>query len=663
MQIELIEDQYVIRDNGANIQRIRALPARRWDGLTKRWYVPAVRESWDAMVAAKFPMQQLGLSRPDRSAYRIARFHGEQLLCVYTLGTPDDILRCKRIPENRQYSTKWQCWLCKPTRGNVQYLEKNFPQAEWEGSAEHLRDAVRSWAPPPRPAVTEKAKAKKAVLVEKGQAWVEDYKFKADPPPFKQQVTGFLMSRDEPGFALLMEQRTGKTRIIIDSAAYQYQQGQITGLLVFCPNGVKDVWDEQLAEFCPPEIPLDVFVWEPRTRHKAEGWVLSVPPGSRSLRVLIMNVEAMSGDIGSGIAELFLAKHTAMAVVDESTRIKSISAARTRRIIKAGKKAKFRRIMTGTPVTQGPLDVFAQFQFLGDRLLGFGSFYAFRNRYALMGGWQGKQVVGYANLEELQAKIDAYSYRVLRKDVYEELPEMTYLKREVQLTPEQARLYQQMAEEMRAELASGEKVEVMHAIVKVMRMQQIIGGFLPLESDDEAARTPAKTMPLPGKNPKLEELFEVIEDYPDENKIIIWAKFRAELALIAKALRERYGQEAVVEFHGGTVRTRDEDKRRFQNVSSGVKFFVGQPGAGGLGLDLSVAGLMIYYSNDHSLETRLQSQDRNQGPKQKAKKLLIVDLVAKLGSKKTSDYRLVTALRSKKSLADLITGDPTMTWI
>lgn len=660
---------FVIQDDGSQLAKIRALPGRYWNmpEHPERWVVPYCTEAWDALVKAG--LVQSGNRPPDlESGYRIYRPNAETYLVLKTLGTPEDIIRCKRIPEQRSYSRKEQGWILKPTQANIAYLRKNFPQLIWDGTAEHIADAMTQRNIAPNGEVKAKAEAHRSELLQRLDDPIDDYKFFT--AGYQHQLQCFKMSRHEKTFALFMEQGTGKAWVVVNTAAYQFMQGNIVGLLVVCPNAMKEPWLEEFQKHLPPDFPLDVFMWEAKTRHKAEPWILSVPPGQRKLRVLVMNVEALSGDIGEKIARLFLSKHTCFFTVDESSKIKSVSASRTKTIIRLGKLAKYRRIMSGTPVTQSPLDLFPQFKFLNPGLLGFTSFYSFRNRYALLGGWQGKQVVGYQYLDELKAKVDAVSFRVLKKDCLD-LPEKVYEKRVIELTPEQRRIYEDLDEKMAAQIEAeiqqqgGERqlsgAIIMHAITKIMRMQQVVGGFLTVDNEDpDAEAVRAAPMMIPGGNPKLDALLEILEECADDQKVIIWARFRPELALIAKTLKARYGEDQVVEFHGGVKdHIRQQGRRDFQHEHTRAKFFVGQPQAGGIGTTLTAASLMVYYSNDYSLETRLQSEDRFHRIGQLADKVTIIDIVAK----KTWDSKIVSALRGKKTLADTITGDPTIRWI
>lgn len=653
MKIRVEGNTYVLKDDGSHLSKIRALPAREWKGERQEWLVPACKESFSAMRQAGFPLE--GLTPPTRTAYRIEPSADKQFIVVRTLGTPDDIVRCRRIPEVRSFSRQLNAWICKPTGRNVQYLRRAFPQAVWEGTAEHLIGVHEEQ----QKLLVERHVARNQQKVESLiDEEINDYKFHTKP--YSQQLECFRISRHQEVFALLMEQGTGKTKVVVDTLAYNYQQGKLTGMLVICPNGVKYTWLEELELHLPPDIVLDVFIWGAKTRHKAEPWVLRADPGERPLRVLIMNVEALSGEVGTRVADLFLSRHTCIMTVDEFTRIKSPTAARTKAALRLGKKSGMRRILSGVPITQGPLDIFAPFKFLDWQILGFQSFYSMRNRHALLGGFQGRQIVGYSHVEELHEKIKPYSYRKLRKECLD-LPGKIYEKVIVELAPKQRELYDEMANELKASIDwidpdNITQIEVMHAVTKIMRLQQIVGGFIPVP-EYETGRY--KAIPIPGDNPKLIAMLEDFEDLPNDEKVVIWAHFRPELALISQNLRKHYGEKSVTEFHGGVADDlRQAGRRDFQHNPSGARFFVGQEQAGGLGLTLTASCYTYYFSNGQSLENRLQSEDREDRIGQ-TRLVLIKDLAAK----NTSDYRIIQGYRNKKRLADLITGDPTLSWL
>jgi SNF2 family DNA or RNA helicase len=257
----------------------------------------------------------------------------------------------------------------------------------------------------------------------------------------------------------------------------------------------------------------------------------------------------------------------------------------------------------------------------------------------------------YQNLDELKAKIAPHSYRITKAECLD-LPPKVYERRYVELNAEQRVLYNKLKKEFVAEFGGG-KINAAMAMTRMMRLQQITGGFAPVLND--VGETIA-THPVGKTNPKINALLELLEE--TDGKVIIWARFRKELELIAVALREEYGTKSAVEYHGGVS---DKDRQSavftFQREHD-PRFFVGQPHSGGIGLTLTAASTVVYFSNDFSLETRLQSEDRAHRIGQQ-KSVTYIDIEAV----DTLDKKVIDALRSKKDMADVITGDNPSQWI
>jgi SNF2 family DNA or RNA helicase len=207
-----------------------------------------------------------------------------------------------------------------------------------------------------------------------------------------------------------------------------------------------------------------------------------------------MNVEAFSTDKGRMFAAKFLRSHKSLMAIDESTTIKNPKAKRTKNILSLSPICKYRRIMTGSPVTRNPLDLYSQCEFLDPLHLNHSSYYSFRNRYAIMksaniSGRSINLVTGYQNLGELSDKLKPFSYRVLKEDCLD-LPDKVYIKREIQLTPEQKKLYDQMRKEALATL-NGKTVTTMTALTQLMRLHQITCGHF--SADDGTIQEIKKT--------------------------------------------------------------------------------------------------------------------------------------------------------------------------
>lgn len=338
-------------------------------------------------------------------------------------------------------------------------------------------------------------------------------------------------------------------------------------------------------------------------------------------------------------------------LVHNSTKIRGYNSARTKTVIDLGQKAKYRRILSGLITPKSPMDLYSQFQFLNWRILGYRNFFSFRARYAItkrmsFGGRKFEQIVGYRNIEELQEKIAPYSYRVLKKDCLS-LPEKIYLERAVELSPEQQKIYKELAHKAVTVLQGGEFVTSTTAIDMLQRLHAVTYGHV-RDDTGEIRNIDA--------GPRDQQLLEAIEE--SNGKVIIWANFRHTLARLIKLLKEEYGEETVVDYWGNTTaEDRVKAVDRFQNDSS-CRVFVSNPSTGGMGITLTEASTVIYYANSFDLEHRMQSEDRAHRIGQK-NSVVYVDLV----SKGTIDEKILKALRNKINLAATITGESARDWI
>lgn len=463
-------------------------------------------------------------------------------------------------------------------------------------------------------------------------------------PLFAHQEEALRRMAGRYAFALFMDQGTGKTRIVLEEACRLFHDGKLGGLLVVAQNGVHVNWRDEVARWF--DGPAAVHVWRGMTT-KREREAYEAVLDSEDFAVLTMNIEALRTRKGEETATRFLRSRRCMMVVDESTRIKTPSAKQTKAALRVGRAALIRRILTGTPATESPLDLYAQCAFLDPDLLGFRSYYAFRNRYAVTrqrhipGRRPFTEVVGYQRQDELRERLARFSYRVTKSECLD-LPEKLYKKRYVELSKQQRAAYARLVESIRAEIA-GQRVTTANALTKLLRLQQAVGGFL--GGDD------GEIVPLDA-GPRLEAAREIVEGAP--GKVIVWARFRAELEALYRELRE-FG---VVRYHGDVPpEERDEAVRRFQE-DDGIRVFVANQQCAGYGLTLTAATTVVYYSNSFSLEQRLQSEDRAHriGTKHP---VLYVDLVAE----GTIDERIVRALRSKRDLAATLTGDELREWL
>jgi len=476
-----------------------------------------------------------------------------------------------------------------------------------------------------------------------------DYKFKTKPYAHQKSALEKSWHKDE--FAYFMEMGTGKSKVLVDNIAMLYNKGAIDAALIIAPKGVYRNWySQEIPNHLPSHIENKTVLWTATTSKTKDKEYQQLFKVDYDLHILVMNVEAFSTKKGLEFATKFLNCHKTLMAIDESTTIKTPTAKRTKAILALGKLAKFRRILTGSPVTKSPLDLYTQCAFLNENLLGFTSYYTFRNRYAVMknanfGGRRVQIVGGYQRLEELSKILKPFSDRVLKEDCLD-LPEKTYVERQVELTDEQKKTYETMKSAALA-LLKGKMATAPHVLTQLMRLHQITCGHL--KNDDDTITEI--------KNNRIASLLELLEE--TEGKAIIWANYVYDIKQIVSAISKKYGEDSIVQYYGA-VPAEDRQKNivKFQDPESPVKFFVGNPQTGGYGITLTAANNVIYYSNGYDLEKRLQSEDRAHRIGQK-KAVTYIDLI----TPKTVDEKIRKALRKKINIATEIMGEELREWI
>ena len=475
-----------------------------------------------------------------------------------------------------------------------------------------------------------------------------NYKFKTKP--YAHQLTALEKSWNKEAYAYFMEMGTGKSKVLIDNISMLYDKGKINAALIIAPKGVYQNWhDSEIPTHLVDHIDKKMVLWQAMINKTQEKKLDTLFELGEELHILIMNVEAFSTKKGVAFASKFLNCHNTLIAIDESTTIKNPGAKRTKNILGLSKYSKYRRILTGSPVTKSPLDLYTQCQFLSPWLLGHASYYGFRTRYAIMknANFNGRSVqivVGYHNLSELSTKLEPFSYRVLKDDCLD-LPEKTFIKRIVQLSPDQQKLYSQMKQKALAVL-NGKMVSTTTVMTQLMRLQQITCGHF--TADD------GSTQEIP--NNRIDELIDLL--YEIEGKVVIWGHWQKDMSQIIKAITKEYGEDSVVDYYGLTPKDeRQSNIEKFQNDPK-CRFFVGTPATGGYGITLTAASNMIYYSNGYNLETRQQSEARIDRIGQKYP-MTYIDIICE----KTVDERIVKALRNKINIASKVMGEELKDWI
>jgi len=473
-----------------------------------------------------------------------------------------------------------------------------------------------------------------------------NYRFKTKP--YEHQLDALKNSWNKEVFAYFMEMGTGKSKVLLDNAAILYDKGEINALLLIAPKGVYKNWyDSEIPTHLPDHIDKKMILWKTSDKSLKQIKLLNTlfEKGS-DLRILIMNVESFSSGNGSDFAYKFLAAHPkSMVAIDEATTIKTPTSNRTKNILSLSKHCKYRRILTGSPVTKSPLDLYSQCQFLDPWLLDHQSYYTFKARYSVckkiqVNGRQVEIVVGYRNLGELSDKIKSFSKRILKEDCLD-LPAKSYVKHYVELTKEQKKVYDQMKKEAIAFL-DGKMQSSATVMTQLMRLHQITCGHF--TADDGSI----KDLPCS----RLGELMDILEKI--EGKTIIWSHYTR----IIEEIKRVYGDDSVVDYYGATdTDARSANIKKFQTDDK-CRFFVGTTHTGGYGITLTAGSNMIYFSNGYDLEKRQQSEARIDRIGQ-TKKMTYIDIMAQ----DTIDERIVKALRNKVNIANKIMDEDFREWI
>jgi SNF2 family DNA or RNA helicase len=460
--------------------------------------------------------------------------------------------------------------------------------------------------------------------------------------PFEHQREALKQGAESNNFAYFMEMGTGKTKVSIDNACYLFVQNKIKNVIVIAPNSVYLNWKKEIETHCSVDYKI--------MAHKVDK--ITSPHFNDPLQLTwyLYNVESMSHKSGlKRVKEVLTAADETMMIIDEATTIKNRTAKRTKNIIELGKPVAYKRLLTGSPVTKSPLDLYSQVSFLNKELLGHTSFYTFRARYAVMheidmGGRSIMLPKYYTNLEELEQNIKKFSYRC-RKVECLDLPEKLYTQHYINLKDEHQRAYDQLRKNAWA-VIQNEEVSYSNKLTEILKLHQCVNGHV--KTDDHKI--------IEFDDPKMDQLLEVIEE--NDGKFIIWANYIYNIEKIISVLQDRYGVNSVVSVYGKVdAEQRIKNVKKFENDDE-VRFFVGNPSTGGYGLNLVSASYVVYYSNSYNLEVREQSEDRAHRIGQD-KNVLVIDLIVK----GTVDEMIISALKGKIKLSAKTLGEEAKKWI
>jgi len=445
--------------------------------------------------------------------------------------------------------------------------------------------------------------------------------------PFQHQIAAFNKAISIPNFAALMEQGCGKTAVAIAVAGYRFQRGEVRRVLVVAPASVVPVWPKEFATHA--DFPHDVRPLEGSTQKRSEvlkKWA----PDPDVLQAAVINYEATWR-----MDEALAAWGPDMIICDESQRIKTPGARQSKTMARLGAVAKYRMILTGTPVSQGPLDFYSQYRFLDRNIFGT-SYYAFRARYALMGGYENRQVIGYQNLDDLVQKAHSVAFRCRKEDCLD-LPEQVDQVMYCELEKDARRIYDQLVKESVAELSNEEVIVAPNVLSRLLRLSQVTGGFY--KSDENITQVSKAKMVL---------LEETLDDLLDAGKkVVVFARFIPEIEAIVKMLEKKKVAHGLI--YGATpMDARGEMVESFQ-TDPAVKVFVAQIQTAGLGITLHAADTAIFYSLDYSYANYDQCRARIHRIGQK-NNCTYIHLVAR----NTVDEKVLSALAQKRDLADQV---------
>lgn len=403
--------------------------------------------------------------------------------------------------------------------------------------------------------------------------------------PYRHQKKAFRIGVALEQCALLMEQGTGKTLPAIGVSGYRLREGQVRKLLVVAPLSVIDVWHDEFYKHASFPYRLVDLTKKDNDQRKLD---LAFSSSDR-LKVALINYESIWRCI-----DLLIKWEPDMVIVDESQKIKNYRAKQSRAIHRLGDRTTYKMILSGTPITQGPLDTWSQYRFLDPDIFG-RRYRTFRDRYAIMGGYGGYQIKGYRHLNELARKAHNIAYRITKAEALD-LPETIDQELTVNLSPATMRIYKEMEKDFLVKFSETEVTTAPIILTQLLRLQQITGGFLP--TDDKVIKQLDSA--------KLNAVKELLEDLPSNKKVVIFARFVSEIEALRK-VSESLGRNPVV-LSGGT-KYRDKIVRSFQE-NQRTKDIIIQVQTGGLGITLTAADTAVFYSTTFSFADYDQAKAR-----------------------------------------------------
>ena len=419
--------------------------------------------------------------------------------------------------------------------------------------------------------------------------------------PYAHQIEALRRAWGNPGFAFFLEQGTGKSKIIVDEIVNCIERGIINCAVILAPNTVHANWKNEFLKHWPNYDKWIIQIWRSNTNKINREMETRRIIDSGKVLVFLMNIEALSSEGGKEyLKRVLLARKRAYLAVDESHKIKTPTAQRTKACIEIGNYAYIRRIATGTEAEEGLENLYSQFRFLNQNIIGLRSFTAFKSMFCVMGGYENREIKGYQNQEMLAQRIAPFTYQKRKKDCLD-LPDKVYVTHEIGMTPTQMELYDRLEEELIIELQSGAIVDATMAMTRMMRLQQVLCGHI--NSSEEKHRHNPDLVP----SHRADYTAEIVEEA--SSKCIVFCRFIMDGQLICSALANRairsVGISSLVD---GSTRLKEIDRWRYDPE---IKTLAITTATGGTGLTLNEASTTIFYSNGWSSTDRIQAEDRN----------------------------------------------------
>lgn len=563
---------------------------------------------------------------------------GKQFIITCNMWENDHV---RNLP-NRRWSKSKRAWTAPIIRANVDAIERLITDPS-VGVTSAARGALTAYH------------NERDAATAPGETFPAWYPFKRTPR--KHQITALNKAYGQPAFAFFMDMQTGKSKTSIDTVAALRMEGKLQAVLILTKKTLRGNWVNALNDDCP--IPFSAHLPETSKVKQFDKWMTS----DHDFKIMIVGWESLSSGGMAAMCEKFLLHHHPTAIIgDETTYIMTHTAARAKIAEKLARMSEYRFALTGTPAAEGPMNLFMQFEFLDPNIIGVGDYYAFRNRYAVMGGYTPKdgpmrgkpvEVVGYQNMDELMELIAPHSFQVMKADAYD-LPPKRYQEREIDLSKAQREVYNTIKKAK--VLGSGDDQTIIkNTLELLLRLHQVAGGYTvkPREVMTYDAKGNPKLKIVyepvelvdPAENPKIIELESIVED-ARHKQMLVWAVYNPEIKAIVSRLR-RMGLR-IGELHGG-IPEHERQPMVDEFKKGGIDIVVGNASTGGMGYSMHTAEISVFYNNTHKIRDRLQAEDRLWGDGQ-TKSPAIIDLTAT----KTVDVTIKRAIREKEDLHNYI---------